>query len=406
MQDDTRFRGDSERVGALPLRHRHLGRWIVLAPVAALSIACGGGDASSAPPDGVGQSEPVAASSQAIYGGTRDNDAEASAAVVALRVDATTTSFELCSGALIAPNVVLTARHCVSKNITSAIACDETGASNNGAHFGDDDAPSSIHVFTGASPDLQNGAPAANGKRIFHPASTVLCNVDIALIVLDRSVTGITPLKVRLSGGVAPRETLRSVGYGENDAALPLGTRLRRAGVVIEAVGAAVSSHGTPLASREFEVGESICQGDSGGPALSERSGAVIGVVSRGGDCGLGYGHVYTQTGGFDALFRDAFAVAGGAPVDEGLVATDAGAGAVSGDGTGAEPAAAADAGPARAPLNLRAGANDGACAARVAGHGGDGAHAAGSTALLSGLAAVAMARRRNRRARRSHLPR
>ena len=37
------------------------------------------------------------------------------------------------------------------------------------------------------------------------------------------------------------------------------------------------------MSPNEFEVGESFCQGDSGGPALA-RTGAVVGVASRGGN--------------------------------------------------------------------------------------------------------------------------
>src|SRR5690606_37859440 len=73
----------------------------------------------------------------------------------------------------------------------------------------------------------------------------------------------------------------------------------------------------TPLGPHEFEVGQSICQGDSGGPAISADTGAIIGVVSRGGACEDDHGHIYTTTAGFDALFSEAFAVAGGAPVVE-----------------------------------------------------------------------------------------
>jgi MYXO-CTERM domain-containing protein len=39
-----------------------------------------------------------------------------------------------------------------------------------------------------------------------------------------------------------------------------------------------------PVPPNDFLVGESICSGDSGGPALETRSGAVLGVVSRGGN--------------------------------------------------------------------------------------------------------------------------
>src|SRR4051794_5577274 len=55
-------------------------------------------------------------STPSIFSGVQDDDSHAIAGVVALRVGASGT-FELCSGALLAPNVVLTARHCVTKNL-------------------------------------------------------------------------------------------------------------------------------------------------------------------------------------------------------------------------------------------------------------------------------------------------
>jgi len=110
---------------------------------------------------------------------------------------------------------------------------------------------------------------------------------------------------------------VRSVGYGQNDSALPIGTRFHKAGVEVLAQGKAVSPSKTPLGSHEFEVGKSICQGDSGGPAISEQTGAVLGVVSRGGNCDEDFGHIYTTTAGFESLFSQAFALAGASPVLE-----------------------------------------------------------------------------------------
>jgi secreted trypsin-like serine protease len=110
---------------------------------------------------------------------------------------------------------------------------------------------------------------------------------------------------------------IRSIGYGQNDQSSPIGTRFRKAGVAVLAQGKAVSPSKTPLGAHEFEVGMSICQGDSGGPAISEETGAVIGVVSRGGGCSEDFGHIYTTTSGFDQMFDDAFTLAGATPKSE-----------------------------------------------------------------------------------------
>jgi hypothetical protein len=269
--------------------------WIAIAP------ACGPVD-----PD-------LETSQSAIYGGLKDDGSDD--AVVALRVgDAS--NYRLCTGALIAPNVVLTARHCTSIPATETIGCNAAGQSTNGVQFLADNAPSDIHVYVGVSP-IMTATPRANGSRVFRPTSSALCNTDIALVVLDQKIDGITPLRVRLSGGVAVGEIIRSVGYGENDQNYTSGVRYKRDDVAVMALGAGVMKDGTVLGSGELEIGRATCQGDSGGPGISAQTGAIIGVASRGVSCTMEYGHVYMRAAAMRALFDDAFAVAGGAPLEE-----------------------------------------------------------------------------------------
>jgi Trypsin len=101
--------------------------WIVEGPAWAIaSLTFIGAFAIVGCGDAGPHAEETHATAEAIYGGLPDNDARQNQAVVSLKIgDATT--FELCSAALIAPNVVLTARHCVSTNLTQSIACDSNG---------------------------------------------------------------------------------------------------------------------------------------------------------------------------------------------------------------------------------------------------------------------------------------
>lgn len=250
-----------------------------------------------------------------IFGGSKDDDGQSIPGVVALRVGAGST-FELCSGALIAPNVVLTARHCVTKNVTTSVSCDENGRSANGAHVSGDENPADIGVYVGSAPSFAR-RPLTTGRAIVAPSGPYLCDSDIALVVLASPITDVAPLPVRIDSSARQGEKIRSVGYGQNDAASPIGTRFRKEGVEVLAQGKAVSPSKTPLGTHEFEVGKSICQGDSGGPAISEETGAVIGVVSRGGSCEEDFGHIYTTTSGFEEMFSDAFTLAGSAPIVE-----------------------------------------------------------------------------------------
>ena len=301
--------------------------WVGFAP---LLVACGGADP--------GAPEATASTAQAIYGGVQDNDTSQNGAVVAIEIGDGTT-FTLCTGSLISPSVVLTARHCISNLTTTAaaqIACDDNGNSTNGADFADDQPVASIHVFAGPS-IYQGETPSANAKSLYHPAGTTLCNGDVALIVLDKAITTVTPLHVRLSGPVKTDELVRSVGFGQNDQNLPIGTRFRKDGVSVLAVGSVVSPSQTPLGNNEFEVGESTCQGDSGGPAIDETTGAVVGVVSRAqSDCTLAYGHVYSSLSGVLPVFQQAFADAGGFWTDENGTTSGADAGAAPAPDAGA----------------------------------------------------------------------
>ena len=316
-----------------------------------------------------------------IFGGAKDDDSSAIPGVVALRVGVGTT-FELCSGALVAPNLVLTARHCVTKNATTSVACDENGHSANGPHVSGDEEPANIAVYTGSSPSFAKPG-VAKGRAIVSPTGPYLCDSDIALVVLDSPIEGIAPLAVRIHATARKGEVIRSIGYGQNDEASPIGTRFRKAGVEVLAQGKAVSPSKTPLGTHEFEVGKSICQGDSGGPAISEETGAVIGVVSRGGGCDDDFGHIYTTTAGFEQIFTDAFAMAGATPTDE------------AGDSSTASINAAANASTA-ASDGATTGAHAGGCAvtARTTSSGFPGSAGA---ALAAAVALLGLRRRRAR---------
>jgi uncharacterized protein (TIGR03382 family) len=279
--------------------------WIAGAPVL-LILAAGCGQDS----DAQGTSD-----EHAIFGGIRDDDTSTKSAVVALRIRRGN-NYDLCSASVLAPNVLLTARHCVGEVISVAVACDENGNSTNGDHVAGDEPPQAIGVFVGTSPSFGK-TPTAMAKSIYSPPGRVFCNSDISLIVLDHPLDGIQPFALRLSANAREGERIRAVGYGRNDAKVPMGTRFRKDQVPVLAIGRGISQSHTHLGEFEFEVGESICEGDSGGPAISETTGAVIGVVSRGGNCGEDSGNVYTATVGFKALVDKAFAEAGGAPIIE-----------------------------------------------------------------------------------------
>ena len=263
--------------------------------------------------------EGAGTTSQPIYGGAVDDGGND--AVVALRVGLGS-PFTLCSGALVAPDLVLTAWHCVAESVASTISCDASGASATGDQLGADVAPSDVGVYLGARPNVY-GTADAHGARIFHAPGAVMCNDDVAFVALDHALAP-APLALRLSPGARAGEALTVVGYGQNDGNFGTAVRVKKSGLDVLGVGAGVSASKTALGSSEFELGESTCQGDSGGPAL-DASGAIVGVVTRGGACTDAFGHVFDEPSGVPDVMNAAFAAVSATPLEEPVSAPDAG---------------------------------------------------------------------------------
>ena len=229
---------------------------------------------------------------------------------VATALDDNPSHVTLCSGALVAPNLVLTARHCVSRAVTATPSCDARGRSHNGAHLAEDADPQMISIYTGdhVRPDLDT--PSARAIATVHPAGQVLCDADVAFLVLDRPVYNAAILTMLLHASVESGDTVVPVGFGggkENQ----VGHRVARQFSRVLTIGPASNSDtGAVLGPREFEVDHATCRGDSGGPAIDARTGEVVGVVSRGGSCSGKGNHVYTRIDSYAKLASTAVTAA------------------------------------------------------------------------------------------------
>ena len=192
-------------------------------------------------------------------------------AVVMLQIDGD----RMCSGTLIANNLVLTARHCVSQT-DETLSCGESGRATSGGQIHGDFAPSSIAVY-GGNRQTQL-VVEAHGAEIIHDTSHNLCAHDAAFVLLDRPINDMPIARVHAADDLAAGATVTAIGWGlTQHGTLPVARQTRRAIPVIE-IGPA---RNTP--PNEFMIGEASCSGDSGGPAL-DAAGDIVGVVSNGGN--------------------------------------------------------------------------------------------------------------------------
>ena len=174
---------------------------------------------------------------------------------------------QLCTGTLVAPNLVLTASHCISPT-TSVVR----------VTFGDDLA-SGIEVDAeawGRHPDFC--LPADCGEDLH----------DFAWIRLPEPMAGIEPIlpitdQLEYDELMRVGAELRFVGFGENESGI--------IGIKRQVTAALMSFNESGREFRAGGEGKDTCLGDSGGPALVQLEGGqwrLAGVISRGGDCGEG----------------------------------------------------------------------------------------------------------------------
>ncbi len=221
---------------------------------------------------------------QAIVGGTASGGAR-DAVLVLVRYEAAA-PVSLCTATLIAPNLVVTARHCVSA-VDPVTGCAPDGVPVAGAMLHGDRAPADLGVFVGIGgkrPDFDDPARAvAHGKKLVVDDATTICNHDVAFVVLDtRPSAPVAPIRLAPPGAA---ELLTAVGWGVDEGGMVPKSRLERSGLSILGAGPMADPNDGRygIGNAELFVSESACAGDSGSPLLAP-SGAILGVASRAGN--------------------------------------------------------------------------------------------------------------------------
>ena len=247
---------------------------------------------------GAGSAFEVGATHQAVEGGEIDETHSAVFGVLSRQADGNA----LCSATLIAPNLMLTARHCVApKSGEERVDCATD-------RFLEAIEPTKLKFSNATTPQWDDRWYTAR-RILVDETSDSACGHDIALAILEESVPSerAVPVTPRLERSVVVDEAYTAVGYGLDDVdpmTAVSGTRHERSGLSVACLGMTCSDDVT---GSEFVGMQGVCNGDSGGPAL-DAGGQVIGLLSRGADgCAE---PVYTYVAQFRALLLQAAALA------------------------------------------------------------------------------------------------
>jgi hypothetical protein len=236
------------------------GRWVAGLVIASLLAGCSSDH----------DREPIERGRAALLGGRPSDESEDAAVYIETKTAEATLR---CSGYVVAPGLVLTARHCVLKRKSENVACTADGTPKDVSDTTDlrSEPPELVTVYVGADKAAHRAIAV---RQILTVTEVTICRSDVAFLVLAEPGLDVRmPLRRELVH-LGEAMTISGWGYTSDDrGALPK-RRSTLEGLVVTEVGPGRIPDGTFATS-----GNSLCFGDSGAVALID--GAVAGVYSR-----------------------------------------------------------------------------------------------------------------------------
>ncbi len=247
--------------------------------------------------------EKIGTRSDGIQGGT--NDTSHSYAVGVCPSNSKQECIGVCSGALIAPNLVVTARHCVdqvaNEGPNGSIDCSKTTFSSNQL---------ASNFFVTTEPNMFTATKWHQVKSISRAGGggggTLLCGNDLVLLFLADNVSAseATPVTPAVQHAITERPpyslSITAIGYGVTSPAeadkSTSGIRRIRQKIAIQCIPGdktvdCPNEVYDAMDKKEFLAKDGTCSGDSGSSAYEQTSftknaPVTFGVLSRGGTDG------------------------------------------------------------------------------------------------------------------------
>jgi hypothetical protein len=241
-------------------------RYVCALLAAGLAVGC-------SPPDGpfAAEGEQATGTTESPLVGGTIAQAEKRVVSICTGADQRSCGFR-CSGIVVAPGLVLTARHCANENVNEAIDCGLTRHAGNVV-------PASNTWVSDDTTFAQGVSKLHAAQRWSFPKATSFCGNDFALLLVREPLSS-APASIAIARPI-PNQTGLALGYGSGRG-FTQGTR-RAANTTIQCVGNAEGCKSLQGASsidrNEFVTDVIACDGDSGGTLLADDK--VLGVLAR-----------------------------------------------------------------------------------------------------------------------------